>query len=248
VNGSPDEGGSARTVADRALYEAKTIVAAHPWLVVTVARLRDRGEVVRPNTDILIEGFPRSAQSFAVAAFHLAQGREVAVAQHTHAPGHVLAALRLGVPSLVLVRAPEEAVLEFAIARSTLTLRQTLRGWVRFYQPLLPHRGRFVIGSFDDVTTDFGAVIRRVNDRFGTAFKEFDHTEENVRECFRQMEAYWRRVLGSDRSVERYVGRPSEERDLLKEEIRWAYRARIPAALRTRAAALYRSFVQGPAS
>jgi hypothetical protein len=244
VNGSPDVPGSGRSLAQRALYEAKTIVAVHPWLVLRLARVRDRGEVVRADTDILIEGYPRSANSFAVAAFRLAQGREVAVAQHTHAPGHVLAALRMHVPSLVLVREPEEAVLEFVIARPSLTLRQALRGWVRFYATLLPYRRRFVVGSFAEVTTDFGAVIRSVNDRFGTAFKEFDHTEENVRECFRQMEAYWRGVLGPAESVERYVGRPSEERDLLKEEMRWAYRARIPAAHRTRAASLYRSLVQ----
>lgn len=233
-----------RRLATRAVYEAKTIVAGHPSLALPAARWRGRGELVHPDTDILIEGFPRSANSFAVAAFRLAQGRPVDVAHHTHAPGHVLAALRLGVPALVLIREPEESVLEFVIVRPDLTLRQALRGWVRFYAALLGRRSQFVVGPFPEVTSDFGAVIRRTNRKFGTGFNEFEHTEENVRECFRQMDVYWRDRVGPDGSVEPYVGRPSEERELWKDAMRGAYRAEVPAALRARAAALYRTYAK----
>jgi hypothetical protein len=200
--------------------------------------------LVHDNTDILIEGYPRSANSFCVAAFRLAQDRPVDVAQHTHAPGHVIAALRMGIPSIVLVREPEEAVLEFVIAKPRLTPRQALRGWVRFYATLLPRRAEFVVGAFPEVTLDFGAVIRQVNDRFGTSFKEFEHTEENVRECFRQMDAYWWGLLGPQGSVERLVGRPSEERERMKDTMRAEYASGVPAALRARAAALYRAYAK----
>lgn len=233
-----------RRLAVRALYEAKTVVARFPTLALAAARLRGHGELVGPGTDILIEGYPRSANSFAVAAFRRAQGRPVNVAHHTHASGHVLAALRMGIPALVLIRQPQESVLEFALVRPGLTLRQALRGWVRFYASLLPDRGRFVVGPFPEITSDFGLVIRRVNERFGTRFKEFEHTEENVRECFRQMDAYWRDRVGRGGSVEPYVGRPSEERELWKDAMRGAYRAEVPAPLKARAAALYRTYVR----
>jgi hypothetical protein len=178
-----------------------------------------------------------------VAAFRLAQGRPVEVAHHTHAPGHVLEALRLHVPAIVLVREPEDAVLEFALVRPTLTVRQALRGWVRFYTTLFPHRHRFVIGPFPEVTTDFGAVIRRVNETFGSAFVPFDHTEENERECFRQMDAFWGGRMGARPEIERYVGRPSEVRERWKDELRSAYRS-TPPSLRARAASLYRTFAE----
>ncbi len=237
-----------RRLAAWSLYEAKTVVSGHPSLALPAARWRGHGEVVHAGTDLLIEGYPRSANSFAVAAFRLAQGRPVAVAHHTHAPGLVLAALKLGVPALVLIRDPDESVLEFVILRPNLTIRQALRGWVRFYATLLPHRERFVVGSFPEVTSDFGGAIRRVNERFGTGFREFEHTEDNVRECFRQMDAYWRDRLGPAGSVEPYVGRPSEKRERMKDEMRGAYRLTVPAALRSRAARLYRAFAgeKGP--
>jgi hypothetical protein len=230
-----------RRLVTRAAYETKTLAATCPSLVVRAARWRGHGEIVGPGTDVLIEGYPRSANQFAVAAFRLAQGRPVSIAHHTHAPGHILAALELGVPAIVLIRDPQESVLEFAIVRPSLTIRQALRGWVRFYATLVPHRNRFVIGTFPEVTGDFGAVIRRLNEQTGTAFQEFDHTEENVRECFRQMDAYWHERAGARSPIEAYVGRPSEERDRWKDSMRPAYRA-TPAALRARADALYRLF------
>ncbi len=242
MNGFDEGPGASRVLVDRATYEVKTLVSTRPSIAVRSARWRRRGDAVHRGTDVLIEGYPRSANSFAVAAFRLAQGHPVDVAHHTHAPGHVLAAVRLGVPALVLIREPEEAVLEFAIVRPSLTLRQALRGWLRFYSTLYPHRPRFVVGTFADVTSDFGLVIRRLNDRFETSFKEFDHTEENVRECFRQMDSYWRNRVGPEASIEPYVGRPSEERELWKDELRGGYRSRVPSSLRARAATLYRAY------
>jgi len=219
-------------------------VAGSPQLALHLAGWRGHGELVGPTTDILIEGYPRSANSFSVAAFRLAQGRAIEVAHHTHAPGHVLAALRLHVPTIVLIREPEDAVLEFALVRQSLTVHQALRGWVRFYSALLPHRSRFVVGPFPEVTSDYGAVIRRVNEWFGSAFVPFDHTESNVRECFRQMDAYWEGRIGVTPEVERYVGRPSEVRERWKDELRSGYRV-TPAPLRARAASLFRTFAGG---
>lgn len=236
--------GTGRDLAARAAYETKCVAAAHPWLAIPAARLRGHGELVRPDTDVVIEGYPRSANSFSVAAFRLAQGRPVEVAHHTHAPAHVIAALKLGIPTMVLIREPEESVLEFALVRPSLTVRQVLRGWARFYAALLPFRRRFVVGAFPEVTSDFGLVIRRLNLLFGSDFGEFEHSEENVRECFRQMDAYWRGRLGEEESIEAYVGRPSPERERWKDSVRPLYLA-TPAALRARAASLYRTFVRG---
>lgn len=229
-------------VPTAAVYAAKTFVAQRPWLLAPLARLRGHGVLLGPDTEVVIEGYPRSANSFAVAAFELAQGRPTRIAHHTHAPAHVLLALRRGVPAIVLIREPEEAVLEFALVRQGLPLRSALRGYLRFYEPLLPHLGRFVVGPFPEITTDLGRVIRRVNDLYGTRFLPFEHTPENQRACFEAMDRYWRSRVGPGEELERRVGRPSALRERLKEELRPAYRAPGLRALRERALELYRAF------
>src|SRR5919204_5168588 len=183
----PGRAGQVSTSVGRlqqALYQLKTIGALYPRLVVPAARLRGRGVPIGTDTDIVIEGFPRSANTFTVAAFTMSQRRPVRVAHHLHAPGHVIAAVRRGLPALVLVRQPEDAVLEYLIRRPQLTGAQAVRGYVRFYRPLVSHLDHFVVGSFEKVTTDLGAVIRRLNDRFGTDFVPFEHTDANVRRVF----------------------------------------------------------------
>lgn len=159
-------------------------LAAHPSLYLPIVRRRYPGSVVDDETELVIDGFTRSAVTFAVVAFQLAQNDHVRVAHHLHASSHLVVAARRGIPALVPVRQPEDAILSALVREPLVTPRQFLKSYIAFYERLLPCRPRFSVATFDEVTTDFGAVIRRTNERFGTDFKVFEHTEENVRACF----------------------------------------------------------------
>jgi hypothetical protein len=235
--------------AHRALYEFKTLVARYPGVALPAARWRGHGVVVGPGTDVLIEGYPRSANSFAVAAFGQAQPGPVRIAHHTHAPGHVVAAARMGIPAMVLIREPEEAVLEFVLVKPNLSVGQALRGYLRFYGPLLAHRDSFVVGPFPEVTTDFGKVMARLNERFGRDFVPFEHSEQNVRACFEAMDGYWRGRTGPGLPV---VGRtepplPSEPGDDVREGLRSQYWGAALDRSREGARRLHQRFLRGAA-
>jgi hypothetical protein len=232
-----------RNAAQRLIYEGKTVVARSPRIAVPLGRIRGRGEPIGPQSDIVIEGYPRSANSFAVHAFRVAQGHRVVVAHHLHAPAHLIAAVRAGVPALALIRQPEDAVLEFVISKQYLSIRQALRGYVRFYAALIPYRDRLVIGPFEEVTTDFGAVIARVNLMCGTQFHEFEHTEDNVRASFEAIDADWATRLPPGVMFERKVGRPSAVRERIKQELLQSYRSDELAGLRRRADVLRETLV-----
>jgi hypothetical protein len=233
-----------KRTAVRVLYEAKTLLAPHPLLALPATRWRARsghGEAVDHDTDLVVEGYPRSANNFALAALQSAQPEPARIAHHTHAPATVVAGVRWGIPVLLLVRDPEDAVLEFVIRRPALSVGRALRGFIRFYEPLLPYRDRVVVGSFEEVTTDFGSVIRRLNHRFGTEFREFEHTPENVEACFAAIERHYRTQYGDD-LMEQVVARPSAVRDLETAALRPTYRA-LPEEIRGRARALQEALV-----
>lgn len=140
-------------------------------------------QVISSRTELVIDGYTRCATTFAVYALQLSQPRPVRLAHHLHAPAQLIEAARLRVPALALIREPEGAILSQLIREPGVALPDALVAYSRFYTRLLPHRQALVIGEFEQVTHDFGSVIRRINARFGTDFAEFAHTEPNLHEC-----------------------------------------------------------------
>src|SRR6185437_16335091 len=173
--------------ARRARHRVRTHVSEWPALYLPIARRRYPGpspEVISSDTELVIDGYTRCASTFAVYALQLAQPKPVRLAHHLHAPAQLVAAAQAGVPALAVIREPREAILSQLVREPDVALRDALIAYTRFYRRLLPCRDRMVVADFDEVTTDFGAVTRRVNDRFGTAFAEFEPTEQNTKRCF----------------------------------------------------------------
>jgi hypothetical protein len=141
-------------------------------------------EVISPATELVIDGYTRSASTFAVYAFQLAQPAPVRVAHHLHAPAQLIEAARRGVPALAVVREPRAAISSQLIREPDVALPDALVSYARFYECLLPCRDRLVAADFDEITKDFGAVTRRLNKHFRTGFAEFEPSDANVAQCF----------------------------------------------------------------
>src|SRR5690349_3233703 len=175
------------TLARRARHRFRTRLSESPALYLPLARLKYPGpspEVISPATELEIDGYYRCASTFAVYALQLAQPEPVRLAHHLHAPAQLVAAAQAGVPALAVIREPRGTILSQLVREPDVALRDALVAYTRFYRRLLSCRDRMVVADFEEVTTDFGAVTRRINDRFGTAFAEFEPTEQNTTRCF----------------------------------------------------------------
>ncbi|MDB9527390.1 hypothetical protein PN498_15430 [Oscillatoria sp. CS-180] len=237
-----------RRAVSQVRHEARRMLVKLPAIYLPLARrkyppgVRHRPEALRDDTAIVIEGYPRSGNSFAFTAFDLAQGNaSTRVAHHLHTASVVIAALRQGIPCLILVRNPEDAIISHIIYSQNLTIRQCLKSYLDFYQPLLKYRDQFITAKFEEVISDFGNVIHEVNQKFHTAFTEFDHTQENVDKCFYVLENSWKDLgMEKQKSV---TNAPSERRKRYKEMLRRHYRADDLKSLRDRAFEVYKEYV-----
>jgi hypothetical protein len=181
------------------------------WDVAMMLRADKRATLARRDTALVIEGFLRSGNTFSVAAFRIANGDDLHLGRHLHGAPHVLRAARLGVPAVVLIRRPADAVASYLVRRPTLTPKDALLEYVDFYRTCWRVREDFVVGVFDDVVVDFGSVLREVNQRFGTSFRRYEPTTDNQAAAFALVEEMNRRECRGE-VVESHVGRPSEER------------------------------------
>ncbi|MFL5736885.1 MAG: hypothetical protein ACJ76P_06070 [Actinomycetota bacterium] len=225
------------------IWQAKTLIAQHPSIAIPLSRLRGHGQLVDENADLVVEAFVRSSLSYAVAAFRLAQEPEpVNVAHHTHSPSALIDGIRHRKPTLLIVRPPEDAVLSYVVKTADVSVRAALQGYIRFHRPLLPYGGDLAVARFEEVTTDFGIVIRRVNVRFGTAFKEYVRTEENEARIRGEIDADWKSRARTEEERERGVPRPSAQRDQLKVQMAARLHDRSHRGTLERAQRLYNAF------
>jgi hypothetical protein len=254
------------SMSRRLRHRLRTRVSEHPAIYLPLARRRYPGpspQVVGPETELVIDGYTRCGTTFAVYAFQLAQRRPVKVAHHLHAVAQLVSAARMGVPAIVLIRRPEEAVLSQLVREPTVAVEDALAAYSRFYTALLPYRPSFVAGEFEEVTSTFGSVIRRVNERFGTGFDEFEPTSSNLQRCTELMRqrstlsasllAFESGLVPLDQLVTAFEGTsrpdlvdawvPSTERKRSKERLREDFLHPRLTTLRERADHAYETFL-----
>lgn len=180
------------------------------------------------SVNIVIEGYPRSANTFAVVAFQYEGNQNLRIAHHTHVPATVLDGCSRGVPAIVLIRKPVDAVVSAAIYTGR-SPKQLLKEWIWFYRTCWAVHDDFIAAPFELVVKDFGSIIECVNERWGKCYVPFSATEENVAGVMSRInEIAYRFGQGEER-----VARPSAKRE--------KYKAAIQAALRREPRLLYES-------
>jgi hypothetical protein len=221
----------------------KAVLENFPRLYLEVLRIKRRGHwsqewVLTKDKQVVIEGFPRSANSFARGAFMTGQPA-TRYATHVHSSAQVVQACRWKIPTLVLLRDPQGAVcgdVAFGcelVGRDPATvlaseINESLRRYIAFYRRVEPFHERFMVGHFPEVTKDFGAVMREFNEYFGTEFVVFEHTEETVQKVT---------------AMAFHVG-PSANRNAIKSVVAEKYENHASAVLKNRARSVYEGLLR----
>lgn len=169
---------------NEAYFAHANIVDRLPFMTLPLLRLRSRTKtdqcVIGKNTKIVIEGYPRSANNFAVEAFRSSQNRPVRIAHHTHTIAQVIQATKWKLPTLVLIREPEQAVLSRIIRNKHCSVNSALINYIMYYEVVKKLNSSITIASFEEVTNDLGEVISRINNASSTNFLLFNHESKNV--------------------------------------------------------------------
>ena len=181
-------------------YQLRSWFSLYPKLFFPIVNMRENSRqlAINKETQIVIEGFPRSGNSFAVGAFRSAQSQPINIATHLHAPAQIILACRKNIPTLVVIRNPIDAVVSLKALHmecnsqtqeaieSSCNFSILLKSYINFYRTIISHKDKFVVGKFEETTKDFSKIITKINHHFDTKFSEFEHTESNVQQVFNQ--------------------------------------------------------------
>ena len=177
-----------------------------------------RGHLVTRQTDLVVEGYPRSANTYAVAAFQIAGGGQLSIASHTHSPTHVKRACSLGIPCVILIRDPIDAIGSLAVRNSLGQLSHELDSYADFYASVLPLSDRLLFFDFNDVTTRIEVVLRAVKERYFMKLQVFSNVQLAERKIFELIEAMERADSRTFAVRETHVARPSPARVQRKQQ------------------------------
>ncbi len=208
-------------------YEIRTVAADYTFPYLAIASRFGAGKRgclrVSREANLVIEAYPRSANTYAYHAFMLAN-EELKVAHHLHAPAQVIAGIRLGIPTLVTIRRAEDAVSSFVLRHPVVGVKQALRSWLRFHRRIEPVCESIVIATFDQVVSNLGDVTRKINEKFNTQFCHYEKTAANDAEVAR-------RIIASEPILDD-MGRPSAMAIALPHDARAPEKTQILAAIR----------------
>lgn len=122
--------------------------------------------ICQDSTDLVIEGYPRSSNTFThdiISAICSRTGqRKPALAHHTHKEENLALGLEMGKPLVVLIRKPEDAITSYMIY-SNCDVELASQRYSKFYEYVASIKGQYTLLPFEMVTQNLSEAITRLN-------------------------------------------------------------------------------------
>jgi len=204
-------------------WKIKKMIGGNLFLYKNIySRLARRKHIlVNQNSDLVVEGYPRSGNTFAVALLKvLSPGLKIA--RHRHEVGHVKMALTFEKPVVLLIRNPLDSVISFYI-REGVDLKTGFDYYYHFYSSLLPYREKLLVVDFKKLIKEPSRFIEDINRRFGFSLpipgpQEVESAKALVKEM--DSEELLRKTELSKKDPTLISSVPTKEKELLKERLR----------------------------
>lgn len=193
-----------------AKWELRTRLGRHYGLFHAYFRLFEHKlfrTLYQAHPELIIEGFGGSANSFAVYAFESAQPESIRIAHHLHVTAQITHFAPRGVPTIVILRQPFDAVVSLLSRDYYPSAHLALRHYTSFYTDVSTCAEHLIIARFEDVINDFPGVVVATNLFYGTSFGTHAAMHSRASEKLR----------GQDNKPRNLQATPNAERETAKE-------------------------------
>ena len=158
----------------------KSILEKSTYVYLSILRIkhfrkRVETKISKPYYDLIIDGYPRSANSYTTRLFQHLEPRFL-IGNHLHSVAHIIYGIKKSIPTIVLIRNPKDAVISFAAlviiekysGNKNLFLKRNSIKWmvnryIHFYTPLIEHSDKILLIDFDLITNNVLNVIEIIN-------------------------------------------------------------------------------------
>jgi hypothetical protein len=191
----------------------------HPilWSLSYGLRPSYKNNKVRRYTDIVINGFPRTGNTYTTLAFQQAQHNRVNISHHGHVIAQFIQGMKYDIPVLVLIRNPLDTVTSHVVRHPTISISHSLLCYIRFYSEIAGMLNYVVVADFAEITNDFNSVINRINKRFDTDFDLLSNQKQTQKEVFSKIYSIYKKKQYGNPFM---IAMPTEIKEQLKNKIK----------------------------
>jgi hypothetical protein len=169
------------------------------------------------HTDIVIEGFPRSANTFFYHYFATAQRLPMKIAHHLHSPYQIRAAARYQLPCVFLIRNPLDCITSAIVRDARLSPRVLLHWYQILYATAQRHVGAIVVVPQKLAISDPNFVIGKVNARYARSFDRLP--KGRLPQVVERIEQAHLKTWSLEKPDPAKLALPSPQKDAMKEAI-----------------------------
>jgi hypothetical protein len=201
-------------------FRLRQFTAHRPKLFFSLYQLsaHNRKLMVRHNTKITIEGYPRSANTYAVYAFKQVNPMPWnEIGHHLHVQAQIIRSINYNIPVMLLIRHPMEAVRSLVVRHDFIPVDEALSDYCRFYTDLYAYRTGFVVADFDNVIDHYGNIILKLNEKFNSNFSLFPDDDKDVKAAV--MNEIDERNRAMDKGKMTHLYRPDKGKETLKNAV-----------------------------
>lgn len=126
---------------------------------------------VNSNTNLVLEGWPRSGNTFLVFCINTLnekENKDIKIAHHIHVPLQVRQGIKLNLKTVVLIRNPKDSISSLIIKRNRVDninstyLDLLLTSYIEFYKQIINCSNDIIIFGFNDVIKNTSSVINSI--------------------------------------------------------------------------------------
>lgn len=145
------------------------------------------GNIISPTTELCVEGFQRSGNSYFINFFKMVNVN-VEVAHHYHSAAQAVKAIHQKIPTVILIREPKDAIASLITWDDRLNIRIAIASYIQFYKKVLPYKRNFLIIQFNELIKGIDPIIHKINQHFNSNFLTTNFTKQHHSELIKKGE------------------------------------------------------------
>lgn len=147
-----------------------------------ISRVKPKGcSVVRRGTDLLVEGFPRSGNTYAYLLSRETLQGPLKIAHHVHGEAQFRCAAKYQVLAILLIRNPVAVCTSLLVRQPALRAAQALSHYARYHRSLWTLRDHFIVLPFEDLIDKPTILVELLAERYPGRFRFLGYTTETAK-------------------------------------------------------------------